>query len=124
VANHGIPAHRPIEPGEGRDRLKGSRRVKFKAAIAPGYEHAVNPCRLESRHELHWQSPTFLNVASVPRNHRRKRGGPPREGDDSFGPTVTIFTSSSPEKKRYRHKWDRGFESGLLRRGVFKPFGS
>jgi hypothetical protein len=60
VANHGIPAHRPIEPGEGRDRLKGARRVKFKAAIAPGYEHAVNPCRLESRNELHWQSPTFL----------------------------------------------------------------
>jgi hypothetical protein len=44
LANHGVPAHRPIEPGQGRDRPKGARRVKFKTAITPGYERPVDPC--------------------------------------------------------------------------------
>ena len=74
VANHGIPAHRPIEPGQGRDRPKGAQRIKFKAAVTPRYEHAVNPRRPESGHELRRQSPTLLNVGSEPRDHRRERG--------------------------------------------------
>jgi len=64
VANHSIPAHRSIEPGQGRDRPKGARRIKFKAAVTPGHEHAINPCRLESRHELRRQSPALLDVKS------------------------------------------------------------
>jgi len=62
MADHGIPAHRPVEPGQGRDCPKGARRVKFKPAVTPGYEHAVNPCRFESGHELRWQPPTLLDL--------------------------------------------------------------
>ena len=74
MADHGVPAHRPIEPGQGRDRPRGARRVKFKTAIAPRYEHAVNPRRLESRHQLRWQSPILFDIGSEPRDHRRERG--------------------------------------------------
>ena len=73
MTDHGVPAHRPIELGQGRDRPKGARRVKLKAAVTPGYEHAVDPRRFESGHELRWQSPTLVDVGSKPRDHRRER---------------------------------------------------
>ena len=73
MTNHCVPANRPIKLGQGRDRPKGAGRVKFKAAVTTRHEHAVNPCRLESRNELLWQSPVLLHAASVLRDDRRKR---------------------------------------------------